>query len=173
MRVAGCALSLRHLCDDVIAAIRVDDQCALGAAEEPLGCLATPIAGEDVRDIVIAVLVGCDEGPDRAVLRFASAVLLHQQARLVGADDRASADLIEESLPQRLRQLARAVQEIVHRRASERKAATSEVLLEAIEWQVVRTLCDRQVCEQRRAVPTLLDDLGRARCAFVELGPDL
>src|SRR5512140_3430254 len=63
VRVAGCALSLRYLRDDVVAAARVDDQRALGAAEEPLGCLATPIAGEDVRDVMVAVLVACDEGP--------------------------------------------------------------------------------------------------------------
>ena len=95
--MAGRALSLRHLCYDVVAAVRVDDQRALGAAEEPLGRLAASIAGKDVRDVVVAVLVGCDESPDEAVLRLARAVLLHQQARLVGADDRACADLVEES----------------------------------------------------------------------------
>src|SRR5690242_15373028 len=63
MRVASRALSLRDVRDDVVAAVRVDDQRALGATEETLGRLAAPIAGEDVGDVLLAVLVGGDEGP--------------------------------------------------------------------------------------------------------------
>src|SRR5690242_17052992 len=128
MRMTRGALALRHISDDVVAAVCVDDQRALRSAEEPLWSLATPIAGEDVRDVGFAVLVGRDESPHETVLRFARAVVLHQKARLVGADDRPHSDLLDESLPQRLGQLARAVQEVVHRRACEWKAATREVL---------------------------------------------
>src|SRR5262249_26058574 len=90
-------------------------------------------------------------------------VTLHQESRLVRADDRPHANLLDEPLPQWLRQLARPVQEIVHRRAREREAAAREILLEAIQRQVVRTLCDREVGEQARPVAPLLDHLRRAR----------
>jgi hypothetical protein len=45
VRVAGRALAPRHLRDDVAAAVRIDDQRALGATEDPLGRLTIPIAG--------------------------------------------------------------------------------------------------------------------------------
>src|SRR5262249_20123987 len=48
VRVTRCALAARHVGDDVVAAVRVDDQRALRAAKELLRCLATSIAGEDV-----------------------------------------------------------------------------------------------------------------------------
>jgi hypothetical protein len=160
VRVAGGSLATRHLRDDVVAAVPVDDRRALGAGQEPLRRLAAATTSEDVGDVLIAVLVSGDEGPDEAVLRLTGTVVLHQEACLVGADDRPRPNLVEESLPQGLSQLARSMQEVVHRRASQREAATREVFLEAVEGQVVRTLCDRQVCEQARAVPPLLDHLG-------------
>src|SRR6185312_15750597 len=101
-------------------------------AEESLRRLAAATAREDVRHVLIAVLVGGDKGPDKAVLRLAGAIVLHEQARLVGADDRPRADLFEQALPQRLGQLARAVQEVVHRRARDREATAREILLEAV-----------------------------------------
>ncbi len=119
--VAGGALAARDVRDDVVAAVRVDDQRALRATEELLRRLAAPITCEDVSDVVIAVLVGRDECPHEAVLRLARAIVLHQEPRLVGADDGPHSDLLDESLPQRLGQLARSVQEIVHRRASDRE----------------------------------------------------
>lgn len=90
--------------------------------EEPLRRLAAPIAGEDVRDVLLAVLVGRDKGPHESVLRLTGAVVLHQEARLVGADDRSDSNLLDESLPQRLGQLACSVQQVVHRRAREWKS---------------------------------------------------
>src|SRR5688572_3030054 len=68
VRVAGGALAPRDLGDDVVAAVRVHDQRALGAREQPLWRLAAATACEDVGDVLFTVLVGGDEGPHKSVL---------------------------------------------------------------------------------------------------------
>ena len=54
------------------------------------------------------------------------------------------------------------MKKLIHRRACDGRALTRELLLQSVDWQVIRTLCDRNVGEEARAIRALLDDLWRA-----------
>jgi hypothetical protein len=100
----------------------------------------------------------------RSRSRIAVGVALHAHAGLLGLHDSANADLLDEECPDRPQKVARPMEQVCHRRAGHRDALPTEVLLEAVDRQVVPTLCDRNVCEEACAVAAPLDELVGARC---------